>query len=82
MSNKRSSRPQKSSAMQKRGEGNLGQKEARLENEKASELTRMGEKTRESEESERALPLDNFCIEAFIALRLCAIQDPLAILDR
>jgi hypothetical protein len=36
----------------------------------------------ESEASERALPLDNFCIEVFIALRLCAIQDPLAILDR
>jgi hypothetical protein len=53
MSNKRSSRPQKSSAMQKRGEGNLGQKEARLENEKASELAHMGEKTRESEKSER-----------------------------
>ena len=39
--------------MQKRDEGNLGQKEARLENEKASELTRMGQKARESEKSER-----------------------------
>jgi hypothetical protein len=53
MSNKRSSRQQKSSVMQKRGEGNLGQKEARLEREKASELARMDEKTRESEKSER-----------------------------
>jgi hypothetical protein len=54
MSKKRSSRQQKFSAMQKRDEGNLGQKEARLEKEKASELTRMGEKTRESEKRERA----------------------------
>jgi hypothetical protein len=48
MSNKRSSRQQKSSVMQKRGEGNLGQKEATLEKEKASELPHMGENTRES----------------------------------
>jgi len=53
MSGKQSPRKKKSSDMQKRGEGNLGQKEARLEKDKDSELARMGEKTGESEKSER-----------------------------
>jgi hypothetical protein len=41
----------KSSDIRKRGEVNLGQKEARLEKEKASELTRISEKSRKSEKS-------------------------------
>ena len=44
MSGKQSSGKAKSSDVQKRGEANLGQKEARLEK-KASELTSMGEKS-------------------------------------
>ena len=47
ISGKQSSRRAKSSGMQKRGEANLGQKEARLEK-KASELTSMGEKSQKS----------------------------------
>jgi hypothetical protein len=39
ISGKQSSRRAKSSGMQKRGEANLGQKEARLEKKKAAELT-------------------------------------------
>jgi hypothetical protein len=39
--------------VRKQREGNLGQKEARLEKEKASELTHMGEKTRKSEEKDK-----------------------------
>ncbi len=38
--------------MEKREKGNLGQKEARLEKEKASELAHMGEKTHGSEKRE------------------------------
>jgi len=34
-------------------EGNLGQQEAGIEKEKASDLAHMGEKTRESEENEK-----------------------------
>jgi hypothetical protein len=45
MSGKQSSGKAKSSDVQKRGEANLGQKEARLEKKKASELTSMGEKS-------------------------------------
>jgi hypothetical protein len=46
-----SSEKVKSSDIRKRGEVNLGQKEARLEKEKASELTRISEKSRKSEKS-------------------------------
>jgi hypothetical protein len=53
MSGKQSPQKKKSSNMQKRGEGNLGQKEAQLEKEKDLELTHTGEKTGESEKSER-----------------------------
>ena len=45
MSGKQSSGKAKSSDVQKRDEANLGQKEARLEKKKASELTSMGEKS-------------------------------------
>jgi hypothetical protein len=53
MSGEQSPRKAKSSDMQTRDEANLGQKEARLEKEKASELTSMGEKSRESKKNER-----------------------------
>jgi hypothetical protein len=46
-----SSEKVKSSDIRKRGEVNLGQKEARLEKEKASELTRISEKSRKSQKS-------------------------------
>jgi hypothetical protein len=51
MSGKQSSQKVKSSDIRKRGEANLGQKEARLEKEKASELTSMGEKSRKFEKN-------------------------------
>jgi hypothetical protein len=51
MSGKQSNQKVKSSDIRKRGEANLGQKEARLEKEKASELTSMGEKSRKSEKN-------------------------------
>ena len=53
MSGKQSSRKKKSSDMHKQSEGNLGQKEASLEKEKAFELTHMGEKTDKSERDKR-----------------------------
>jgi hypothetical protein len=46
-----SSQKVKSSDIRKRGEAYLGQKEARLEKEKASELTSMGEKSRKFEKN-------------------------------
>lgn len=49
----RQSRRAKSSSMQNQGEANLGQKEARLEKEKAAELTGMGKKARKSEKEQR-----------------------------
>jgi hypothetical protein len=51
MSGKQSSPKKKSSHLQNRNKGNLEQKEARLEKEKHAELSRMVEKTRESEKS-------------------------------
>ena len=53
MSRKQSSRKENTSDRQKREKGNLGQKEAHLEKEKASELAHMGEKTHESEKSQK-----------------------------
>jgi hypothetical protein len=53
MSGKQSSRKKKSSDTHKQSEGNLGKKEARLEREKASELTHMGEKTDKSDERDK-----------------------------
>jgi hypothetical protein len=53
MSGKQPSRKKKSSNVHKQSEGNLGQKEARLEKENASELTHMGEKTHKSEEKDQ-----------------------------
>jgi hypothetical protein len=53
MSGKQSSQKEKSSDMQKRSAGNLGQKEARLGKEKESELSHMGGQTRESKKIER-----------------------------
>jgi hypothetical protein len=53
MSGKQSSRKTKSSDVHKQSEGNLGQKEAYLEKEKASELTHMGEKTHKSGEKDK-----------------------------
>ena len=51
MSREPSSRKEKSTAnMQNKNEGNLGQKEARIEKEKTSELANMGEKSVQSEE--------------------------------
>jgi hypothetical protein len=52
MSRKQSSRKENTSDRQKREKGNLGQKEARLEKEKASELAHMGEKTHGFEKRE------------------------------
>jgi hypothetical protein len=40
--------------MQHRGEANLGQKEARLEKDKASELISMGQKSRKIEKKQRS----------------------------
>jgi hypothetical protein len=54
MSGKQSSPKKKSSHVQNRSKGNLGQKEARLEKEKNTELSRTGKKTRESEKSARS----------------------------
>ena len=48
MSGKQSSGKAKTSDVPERGEANLGQKEARLEKKKASELTSMGEKSQRS----------------------------------
>ena len=48
MSGKQSSGKAKTSDVPERGEANLGQKEARLEKKKASELTSMGEKSQKS----------------------------------
>jgi hypothetical protein len=53
MSGKQSSQKEKSSDARKRNEGNLGQKEAHLEKEKASELAHMGEKTQKPEEKHK-----------------------------
>jgi hypothetical protein len=51
MSRKQAVRKQKSAAKtQIRKEGNLGQKEARIEKEKTSELAQMGEKSAQSAE--------------------------------
>ena len=53
MSRKQSSRKEKSAVnTQNKNEGNLGQKEARIEKEKTSELATMGEKSVQSEESD------------------------------
>jgi hypothetical protein len=53
MSRKQSSRKEKSATnMQNKNESNLGQKEARIEKEKTSELARMGEKSAQSEKSD------------------------------
>ena len=53
MSRKQSPRKEKTAAdMQNKNEGNLGQKEARIEKEKTSELAHMGEKSDQSEKSE------------------------------
>ncbi len=53
MSHKQSSRKEKSTAnMQNKIEANLGQKEARIEKEKTSELAHMGEKSVQSEKSD------------------------------
>ena len=53
MSRKQAARKQKSpTKTQIQNEGNLGQKEARIEKEKTSELTQMGEKSPQSEESD------------------------------
>jgi len=50
MSRKQSPRKEKSAAnMQKKNEANLGQKEARIEKEKTSELAHMGEESVQSE---------------------------------
>lgn len=46
------SQKQKTSDTKQRSEGNLGQNEARLEKEKASELANMGEKSREPDKRE------------------------------
>ena len=53
MSRKQSSRKEKSATdTQNKNEGNLGQKEARIEKEKTSELAHMGERSAQSEESD------------------------------
>jgi hypothetical protein len=53
MSRKQSSRKEKSATtMQNKNESNLGQKEARIEKEKTSELAHMGEKSAQSEKSD------------------------------
>ena len=53
MSGKQSSRKEKPSAdMQKSNKANLGQKEAGIEKEKASELASMGEKSAQSDKND------------------------------
>jgi hypothetical protein len=53
MSRKQSLRKEKSAAhVQNKNEANLGQKEARIEKEKTSELASMGEKSVQSEKSD------------------------------
>ena len=53
MSGKQSSRKEKPSAdMQKSTKANLGQKEAGIEKEKASELASMGEKSAQSDKND------------------------------
>jgi hypothetical protein len=46
-------RKKQSADLHKRAEGNLGQQEANIEKEKASDLAHMGEKTGESGENEK-----------------------------
>jgi hypothetical protein len=52
MSRKQSSRKETSADRQKRNEANLGQKEAHIEKEKASELASMGKKSAQSKKSD------------------------------
>jgi hypothetical protein len=53
MSRKEPSQKEKSAAnTQNKKEGNLGQKEARIEKEKTSELANMGEKSTQSEKTD------------------------------
>jgi hypothetical protein len=54
MSGKQSVRKTKSWDIENRGKPNLGQKNARLEKEKASDLARLGEKSRKSQKKQRA----------------------------
>jgi hypothetical protein len=47
-----SNRREKKNLLQNKNESNLGQKEARIEKEKTSELAHMGEKSAQSEKSD------------------------------
>ena len=49
MTGKQQGQKKKHSEVQKQQEGNLGQQEARLEKEKESELSKMGEMSRDSD---------------------------------